>query len=130
MPWPEPSLYRLLANLVLLAHFAFIVFVMLGGLLALKWPRVAWLHVPAAVWGALTEFFSLPCPLTPLEKRFQLLAGDTPYPGDFIGYYLLPIIYPAGLTPRIQLILGALVVVVNLAVYALLLRKYRRRIRG
>lgn len=130
MPWPEPSLYRLLANLVLLAHFAFIVYVMLGGLLALKWPRLVWLHVPAAVWGALTEFFSLPCPLTPLEKRFQQLAGDTPYPGDFIGYYLLPIIYPAGLTPRIQLILGALVVVVNIAIYTLLFRKYQRRIRG
>lgn len=130
MPWTEQSLYRLLADLALLVHFAFIGFVMLGGLLALKWPRLVWLHVPAAVWGALTEFFSLPCPLTPLEKRFQALAGDTPYPGDFIAYYLLPIIYPAGLTPHIQIVLGVIVVVVNIAVYTLLFRKYRRRDRG
>lgn len=123
MPWPEQTLYRLLADLALLAHFAFIAFVLLGGLLVLKWPQVAWLHIPAALWGALTEFFSLPCPLTPLEKHFQRLAGDTPYEGDFIARYLLPLIYPAGLTPTVQIVLGAIVVIMNIAIYGWVLTR-------
>lgn len=123
MPWPEQTFYRLLADLTLLAHFAFIIFVLLGGLLVLKWPQVAWLHIPAALWGALTEFFSLPCPLTPLEKHFQRLAGDTPYEGDFIERYLLPLIYPAGLTPTVQIVLGAIVVVLNIVIYGWLLAR-------
>lgn len=123
MPWPEQTFYRLLADLTLLAHFAFIIFVLLGGLLVLKWPQVAWLHIPAALWGALTEFFSLPCPLTPLEKHFQRLAGDTPYEGDFIARYLLPLIYPAGLTPTVQIVLGAIVVVLNIVIYGWLLAR-------
>ncbi|MEZ0237077.1 MAG: DUF2784 domain-containing protein [Methylophilaceae bacterium] len=123
MPWPEQTFYRLLADLTLLAHFAFIIFVLLGGLLVLKWPQVAWLHIPAALWGALTEFFSLPCPLTPLEKHFQRLAGDTPYEGDFIARYLLPWIYPAGLTPTVQIVLGAIVVALNILIYGWLLAR-------
>lgn len=123
MPWPEQTFYRLLADLTLLAHFAFIIFVLLGGLLVLKWPQVAWLHIPAALWGALTEFFSLPCPLTPLEKHFQRLAGDTPYEGDFIARYLLPLIYPAGLTPTVQIVLGAIVVALNIVIYGWLLAR-------
>jgi hypothetical protein len=123
LPWPEQTFYRLLADLTLLAHFAFIIFVLLGGLLVLKWPQVAWLHIPAALWGALTEFFSLPCPLTPLEKHFQRLAGDTPYEGDFIARYLLPLIYPAGLTPTVQIVLGAIVVVLNIVIYGWLLAR-------
>ncbi|OAJ71134.1 hypothetical protein A7976_06770 [Methylobacillus sp. MM3] len=123
MPWPEQTFYRLLADLTLLAHFAFIIFVLLGGLLVLKWPQVAWLHIPAALWGALTEFFSLPCPLTPLEKHFQRLAGDTPYEGDFIARYLLPLIYPAGLTPTVQIVLGAIVVALNILIYGWLLAR-------
>jgi len=123
LPWPEQTVYRLLADLTLLAHFAFIVFVLLGGLLVLKWPQIAWLHIPAALWGALTEFFSLPCPLTPLEKYFQRLAGDTPYEGDFIARYLLPLIYPAELTPTVQIVLGAIVVALNIAIYGWLLAR-------
>ena len=123
MPWPEQTIYRLLADLTLLAHFVFIIFVLLGGLLVLKWPQIAWLHIPAALWGALTEFFSLPCPLTPLEKHFQRLAGDTPYEGDFIARYLLPLIYPAGLTPTVQIVLGAIVVVMNIIIYGWLLTR-------
>lgn len=115
------TFYRLLADLVLLTHGTFIAFVLLGGLLVLKWPQIMWLHLPAALWGALTEFFSLPCPLTPLEKYFQRLAGDVPYEGDFIARYLLPLIYPAGLTPNIQIVLGAIVVVLNAAIYGWLL---------
>jgi hypothetical protein len=124
MPWPEETYYRLLADLVLLAHFVFIIFVLLGGLLALKWPQIAWLHIPAALWGALTEFFSLPCPLTPLEKHFQRLAGDTPYEGDFIARYLLPLIYPAGLTPTVQIVLGAIVVIMNFAIYGWVMTRH------
>ena len=123
MPWPEQTFYRLLADLTLLAHFVLIIFVLLGGLLVLKWPQIAWLHIPAALWGALTEFFSLPCPLTPLEKHFQRLAGDTPYEGDFIARYLLPLIYPAGLTPTVQIVLGAIVVVMNIIIYGWLLTR-------
>lgn len=119
-------LYRALADIVLLAHLAFILFVVLGGLLALKWPRAPWLHLPAAAWGALTELFSLPCPLTPLEKHFLQLAGETPYPGDFIAHYLFALIYPAGLTPTIQWGLGAIVVLVNAAVYGWILARKRK----
>jgi hypothetical protein len=114
-------LYLALAYLVLLAHLAFILFVLLGGLWVLKRPRVAWLHLPVVVWGALSEFLSLPCPLTPLEKHFLRLAGETPYEGDFIAHYLFGLIYPAGLTPGIQILLGVFVVVLNTAVYARLL---------
>ena len=127
MPWPEQNLYRLLADLLVLAHFAFIIFVLLGGLLMLKWPQVAWLHIPAALWGVMTELLSLPCPLTPMEKYFQRLAGDAPYEGDFIAHYLLPIIYPAGLTPNIQLLLGIIVIVVNIVIYTCVLTHMNQR---
>lgn len=127
MPWPEQILYRLLADLLLLTHFAFIIFVLLGGLLMLKWPQVAWLHIPAALWGVLTELLSLPCPLTPMEKYFQRLAGDAPYEGDFIAHYLLPVIYPAALTPNIQILLGIIVIVVNIVIYTYVLTHMNQR---
>lgn len=127
MPWPEQILYRLLADLLLLTHFAFIIFVLLGGLLMLKWPQVAWLHIPAALWGVLTEILSLPCPLTPMEKYFQRLAGDAPYEGDFIAHYLLPVIYPAALTPNIQILLGIIVIVVNIVIYTYVLTHMNQR---
>jgi hypothetical protein len=110
-----------LAYLVLLAHLAFILFVLLGGLWVLKQPKMAWLHLPAVIWGALSELLSLPCPLTPLEKHFLRLAGETSYQGDFIAHYLFGVIYPAGLTPAIQILLGVLVVALNAAIYARLL---------
>lgn len=118
-------LYLALAHLVLLAHLAFILFVLLGGLWALKQPKVAWLHLPVVMWGALSEFLSLPCPLTPLEKHFLRLGGETPYQGDFIAHYLFGLIYPAGLTPAIQILLGVFVVVLNGAIYARLLLRRR-----
>lgn len=127
MPWPEQILYSLLADLLLLTHFAFIIFVLLGGLLMLKWPQVAWLHIPAALWGVLTELLSLPCPLTPMEKYFQRLAGDAPYEGDFIAHYLLPVIYPAALTPNIQILLGIIVIVVNIVIYTYVLTHMNQR---
>ena len=92
-------MYRFLADATALLHLLFVVFVMAGGLLVLRWPRVAWAHVPAAVWGVLVEAMGWVCPLTPLEDRFRLLAGGTASHGDFVARYILPVLYPDRLTP-------------------------------
>jgi nitrate reductase gamma subunit len=118
--------YRILADLVVGLHMLFVVFVVIGGVLVLRWPWPAVAHVPAAVWGALIEFQGWICPLTPLEKSLRQAAGQSGYPGGFIEHYLLPVLYPAGLTHGVQLVLGTVVVVINLAVYGLLLRRLRR----
>jgi hypothetical protein len=115
--------HSLLADLVLVAHFLFVLFVALGGLLVLKWPRVAWAHVPAAAWGIAIEFAGWICPLTPLENRLRELAGESTYQGDFIGRYLLPVIYPEGLTREIQIALGAAALAGNAIVYAVVWRR-------
>ncbi|HEU0223930.1 MAG TPA: DUF2784 domain-containing protein [Steroidobacteraceae bacterium] len=119
--------WRVLADAVLLLHLAFVVFVVLGGLLVLRWPRLAWLHLPAAAWGALIEFAGWYCPLTPLEKQLRALGGEAGYEGGFISHYLLPMLYPHGLTRGAQVVLGLLVVAVNAAVYARLLLRRRQR---
>ena len=115
--------YRAFADLVLVVHLAFVLFVVLGGLLVLRRPKLAWLHLPAAAWGALIEFAGWICPLTPLEQRLRVLAGQAGYQGGFIEHYVTAWLYPAGLTRPVQYALGALVIVVNLAVYARLLRR-------
>jgi hypothetical protein len=121
-------IYRLLADLVTLTHLAFVAFVVLGGLLLFRWPRLTWLHVPAAVWGAFVEFTGRICPLTPLEIRLREAGGELGYSGGFVEQYVLPLLYPADLTTNIQLLLGVVVVVVNVVVYSLLVaRHYRRR---
>ncbi|BAU72955.1 DUF2784 domain-containing protein [Metapseudomonas furukawaii] len=120
-------IHGLAADAVLLLHLAFILFVVLGGLLVLRWPRLALLHLPAVAWGATVECLQLLCPLTPLENRLRRLAGERGYEGGFIEHYLEPLIYPAGLTPGIQLGLGALVLLINLVPYGLLLWRLRRR---
>jgi len=117
--------YHLLADLVVSLHVLFVVFVVAGGLLVLRWPRVAWVHVPAAVWGALIEFAGWVCPLTPLEKSLRARAGGGGYEGGFIEHYMLPLLYPAGLTRPVQLVLGALVVGLNLLIYWYVLRRRR-----
>lgn len=117
---------RIVADLIVIVHFGFILFVGLGAFLSLRWKRAAWLHVPAAIWGAAIEFRHGVCPLTPLEQRLRIVAGDAGYSGSFIEHYLLPIIYPSGLDQRVQYVLGTLVVVVNLAVYGWLLLRRRR----
>jgi hypothetical protein len=119
--------FRILADLVVGVHALFVTFVVLGGLLALRWPWVPLLHLPAAVWGALIEFQGWICPLTPLEKSLRAAAGEAGYQGGFIEHYLLPALYPAGLTRSVQLVLGTAVIVVNVLVYAYLLRRVRRR---
>lgn len=118
-------LHRILADLVVIIHFAFIVFAIFGGLLALRWRWAPWVHVPALVWGAAVELFGWFCPLTPLENMLRRAGGDTGYTGGFIERYLLPIIYPAELTRELQLILGCLLVGINLAVYLIVWRRRR-----
>jgi hypothetical protein len=117
--------YRILADVVVGIHALFVAFVMLGGLLALRRPWVAALHLPAAVWGALIELRGWICPLTPLEKSLRAAAGEAGYQGGFIEHYLLPVLYPAGLTRNVQLVLGAAVIVVNVAIYAVVLQRGR-----
>ena len=119
-------MYSVLADAVAVAHVLFIAFVLAGGALVLRWPRVAWVHLPAAAWGAFVEFMGWVCPLTPLENRFRQLAGAAASERDFVTRFLLPVIYPDGLTLAVQRILGALVIAVNLALYALVIRKQRK----
>ncbi|THI87684.1 MAG: DUF2784 domain-containing protein [Nitrospira sp. CG24A] len=106
-----------LADLVLCIHVGFVFFVIFGGLLVLKWRWIAWLHLPAAVWGAAVEFTGWICPLTPLENWLREQGGAASYRSDFIAQYLLPVLYPEGLTHNVQLLFGTGVVVLNAAVY-------------
>jgi hypothetical protein len=118
--------YRLLADAVLVLHLAFIAFVVAGGALVLARPRVAWLHLPAVAWAAYAEFTATICPLTPLENALRERADQSAYAGGFIEHYLVPLIYPPGLTARTQFVLGAIVVAINAAVYALAWRRRKR----
>jgi hypothetical protein len=117
--------YGLLADLVLLAHAAFVLFVVLGGLLVLVWPRLAWLHLPAVAWGAGIEFAGAVCPLTPLENHLRALAHLQGYAGGFVEHYVFGLLYPDGLTRDVQLALGVLVLVINAAAYAAVWRRHR-----
>ena len=116
-------LFRLLTSLVILTHVLYVVFVMIGGFLVWRWRWVAWLHVPAAAWGVAIELGGWVCPLTPLENYFRARAGVAGYSGGFLDYYLTPLLYPAGLTPPRQLVLGALALAVNLLAYGVLIRR-------
>lgn len=119
--------YGLLADLTVLLHAAFILFAVFGGLLAVRWPRIAWLHLPAVAWAAFIEFSGRICPLTPLENHYRELAGESGYTGGFIEHYILPVIYPAGLTRNIQLGLGLGVLVVNIVAYGIVVRRSVKR---
>jgi hypothetical protein len=111
-------LYQVSADLIVLLHLGFVLFVLLGGFLLIKWPRLMWLHLPAVAWGAFVEFSGWICPLTPLENWLRARAGETTYAGDFIVRSLTSILYPGALTHEIQLILGTALLVVNLAIYS------------
>jgi hypothetical protein len=117
--------YRVLAEAVLVAHLLFILFVVAGGLCALRWRWAPFVHVPAVVWGVFIEISGSLCPLTPLENRLRLAAGSSGYTGGFIEQYLLPIVYPAGLTQPIQLLLAALVLLANAVVYVFVWRRLK-----
>lgn len=116
----------MVADAVVVVHLAFVLFVMLGGLLAVRWPWIMWLHVPAALWGVLIEFAGWICPLTPLENYLRQQSGAAGYRGDFIAHYLLPVLYPTGLTRRSQVALGLLALIVNAGVYTLIFLRHRR----
>lgn len=119
-------IYRIVAEFLVLLHLFFIIFVMLGGVLAFKWHWLALLHLPAAAWGAIVEYRGLICPLTPWENRLRELAGQEGYSEGFIEHYIMPIVYPAGLTREIQTTLGTIVVLVNVVVYGWLLYRLLR----
>ena len=116
-------MYPLLTDLILLVHMAFVVFVLFGGLLVLRWRWIAWAHLPAAAWGAIIEFTGWICPLTPLENWLREQAGQASYRSDFITHYLLPVLYPDDLTHEVQLLLGTVVLAINISVYGWLWRR-------
>ena len=118
--------YRLLADATVAFHLVFIAFVVVGGFLVLRRPWVAWLHLPAVAWVAWLELTGAICPRTPLENTLRTRAGEAGYAGGFIDHYLLPVIYPAGLTPQVQTLLGIAVILLNVALYAAVVRRHSR----
>jgi hypothetical protein len=120
--------FNALAAAVVVVHLLFVAFVVAGGVLVLRWPRIAWLHLPAAVWGAFVELSGRLCPLTPLESALRRQAGLENYTGDFIAHYVFPFLYPVGLTRRTQVLMAGIVVVVNVAVYVYVFYRHRARI--
>ena len=119
-------LFRVLADLVLVLHLAFVVFVVLGGFLVLRWPKLAWLHLPVVVWGVWIELSGRICPLTPLENSLRERGGEAGYSGGFIDHYITALMYPDGLTHNVQFAIGGFVVLLNLCIYAVLVRRSRR----
>ena len=119
-------LFSLLADLVVVVHLAFVLLVVFGGLLVLRWPRLALIQLPAAVWGVVIEWAGWICPLTPLENSLRARGGATGYRGGFVDHYLLGVLYPAGLTRNVQMVLGLTVLLVNAIAYGLLLARWRR----
>jgi hypothetical protein len=116
--------YQILANLVVLLHLLFIIFVVTGGFLVLRWAWLALLHVPATVWGVFIEFSGTVCPLTPIENQFRQMAGQKGYTSGFIEHYLIPIIYPVGLTHETQVFFGLVVIGMNFILYFFLFCRY------
>ena len=121
------AIYRVLADVVLIMHLIFVVFVVSGGWLAWRWRQLLWLHVPAAIWGAAIEFGGWICPLTPLENWLRRAGGAASYPGAFVDRYLIPIVYPPELTRTVQILLGGVVVTMNLLAYGFILRSRAHR---
>jgi hypothetical protein len=119
--------YGLAADLLLVLHLLFIVFVLFGGWLCLHRIFWAWLHLPAMLWGIWIEWAGWICPLTPLEIHFRALANQQGYEGEFISHYLLPVLYPPGLTSGVQWFLGGTVIILNILIYIIVITKRRRR---
>ena len=118
--------YRLLADALVVLHFAFIAFAIGGGLLVLARRWLAWLHLPVAAWALWTEFTASICPLTPWEQALRHAAGQAGYRGGFVEHYLIPVIYPPGLTPALQVELGVAVFAINAAIYVFVWRRWRQ----
>jgi len=117
--------YRLAADAVVVVHLGFVLFVVAGALLVFRWRRVAWLHVPAVIWGVLLEFRGWPCPLTPVELRLRAAGGEAGYSGGFVEQYILPVLYPVELDSSLQLVMGSFVIVINIALYGWLLWRWK-----
>ncbi len=117
--------YRFAADAVLAAHLAFVLFVVCGAVLVLRHPGLAWLHLPAVAWAAFVEFSGRVCPLTPLEVALRRSAGEAGYTSDFVEHYLVALIYPAGLTRELQMLIGGAVLLINLTAYLVLWRRRR-----
>jgi len=120
-------IWRILADAVLVLHLAFIAFVVLGGFLVLRWPKLAWVHAPAVIWGIIITSIGGVCPLTPLEKYFILHGGGEAYQGGFIAHYLTSVIYPEGMTRNTQVVLSLLLLAFTAFVYWRVWKHYRRR---
>ena len=118
--------YHLLAGAVITIHAAFVLFVVAGGFIALRWRRLVWVHVPAAAWGVLIEYGGWICPLTPLENALRDRAGVAGYSGGFIEHYVLRSLYPSGLDSHARLALGSLALLVNVIAYALIVRRHNQ----
>ena len=118
--------YGLLADVVLVVHLAFVAFVIFGGFAALRWRRVAYVHIPVAIYGALIEFIGFICPLTPLEVDLRQKAGQAGYEGGFVEHYMTAALYPTGLTREIQIALGVSVLVLNALIYRIWIRRRAR----
>lgn len=119
--------YRLLADCILILHFLFISFVLVGGLLCLVRVSFCWIHLPAVIWGVLVEWFGWICPLTPLENHFRSMASEKGFTGGFVEHYLLPVLYPGYLNPMTQWLLGAIVISVNILIYLYVFFRIRNR---
>ena len=111
-------LFRLIADTLVVAHLCFILFVVVGGFLAWRWRKIAWVHLPVACWGVLIEFSGWVCPLTPLENHFRQLAGEVGYDGGFIEHYVIPVIYPAHLAVETQTVIGIVVLLLTCFAYS------------
>lgn len=115
--------YRLLADVVVGFHFAFVGFALLGGWIVLRWPRVAWVHLPVVAWAVLIELAGWICPLTPLENHLRRAAGQAGYDGGFVEHYVMPVLYPDELTRAMQVAIGLFALVVNVAIYTWIIRR-------
>jgi hypothetical protein len=117
--------YNILADLVVIIHLSFILFVLFGALAVLKWPKIALVHIPFLVWGIATEFFNIICPLTPLENLFRKLSGDVAYNQGFIEHYIVPLIYPEELTRESQFLMGGFCLLLNIVIYGVILYRFK-----
>jgi len=116
-------LYQMLADIVFSIHFAFIIFVIFGGFMVLRWRWLMWFHIPAAIWGALIEFAGWICPLTPLENHLRMKGGAAGYQSSFVEHYIIPLIYPEALTRSTQVMFGLFVLIINMCIYGWMIYK-------
>jgi len=119
--------YRLLADIVVIIHFVFVIFALFGGILVLKWKQVIWIHIPAVIWAAMVEMAGWVCPLTPLEYWLRSHLQMSSYQLSFVEHYILPILYPAQLTRSMQIGLGLFVVLINVAIYYFVWKRHFRK---